>query len=324
MKIKLFVSHRIDIDSFVIKNDIITSVYCGAVYKKNKWNKNIIGDNTGDNISELRMNFNELTVQYWVWKNVEADYYGLCHYRRYFALQNENDGHINEQNQIYLPFFTKNIAEKYALDSEEKLKKLCQEYDLIIPKPADVKTIKAFGKQQNDVLELWQAHTGYFFDKGCIELMLKTIKKIKPQYYQCAVDYFKQDKHRGYNCYLMRKDLFFELCDFQFSVLIDMYETIKDTEMLKQYPRTLGYMGEILYGIYINTLLDKNLRQKEIRLLLVGNVRVNNTFMQKLIVFLKLYGKIIVIKYFPSWVQKIIKICYHKIFCKVVNSKWKR
>lgn len=178
MKIKLFVSHRIDIDSFVIKNNIITPVYCGAVYKKDKWNKDIIGDNTGDNISELRINFNELTVQYWAWKNVEADYYGLCHYRRYFALQNENDGHINEQNQIYLPFFTKNIAEKYALCDEEKLKNLCQEYDLIIPKPADVNTIKAFGKQQNNVLELWQAHTGYFFDKGCIELMLKTIGSV--------------------------------------------------------------------------------------------------------------------------------------------------
>lgn len=312
MKIKLFVSHRIDSDSFVIKNDIITPVYCGAVYKKDKWNKDIIGDNTGDNISELRMNFNELTVQYWAWKNVEADYYGLCHYRRYFALQNENDGYINEQNQIYLPFFTKNIAEKYALGSEEKLKKLCQEYDLIIPKPAYVNTIKAFGKQQNNVLELWQAHTGYFFDKGCIKLMLKTIKEIKPQYYQFAVDYIKQDKHRGYNCYLMRKDLFFELCDFQFSVLIDMYNSIKDTNELKQYPRTLGYMGEILYGIYINTLLDKNIRQKEIRLLLVENAESKILVKKKIVKNFEFKGKVIVKKYFPMIIQKLLKIIYHK------------
>lgn len=313
MKIKLFVSHRIDTDSFVIKNDIITPVYCGTVYKKDKWSKDIIGDNTGDNISELRMNFNELTVQYWVWKNVEADYYGLCHYRRYFALQNENDGHINEQNQIYLPFFTKRIIEKYALDSEEKLKKLCQEYDLIIPKPADVKTIKAFGKQQNNVLELWQAYTGYFFDKGGIELLLKTINKIKPQYYQCAIDYFKQDKHRGYNCYLMRKDLFFELCDFQFSVLFDMYKSIKDTDELKQYPRTLGYMGEILYGIYINTLLDQKIRQKEIRLVFTEDNSKNNSFVSKTIVLLKYYGKTILLKYFPASLQKSVKKAYHKI-----------
>ncbi len=314
MKIKLFVSHRIDTDSFVIKNDMITPVYCGAVYKKDKWNKDIIGDNTGDNISELRINFNELTVQYWAWKNVEADYYGLCHYRRYFALQNENDGHINEQNQIYLPFFTKNIAEKYALCDEEKLKNLCQEYDLIIPKPADVNTIKAFGKQQNNVLELWQAHTGYFFDKGCIELMLKTIKEIKPQYYQFAVDYIKQDKHRGYNCYLMRKELFFELCDFQFSVLFDMYKSIKDTNILKQYPRTLGYMGEILYGIYLSSLIDKNIKFKEIRLVFTEVNSINNSFISKTIVLLKYYGKTVLLKHFPASLQKVVKKSYHKIF----------
>lgn len=314
MKIKLFVSHRIDTDSFVIKNDIIIPVYCGAVYKKDKWNKDIIGDNTGDNISELRMNFNELTVQYWAWKNVEADYYGLCHYRRYFVLQNENDSHINEQNQIYLPFFTKRIIEKYALYNEEKLKNLCKKYDLIIPKPTDVKFIKAFGKQQNNVLELWQAYTGYFFDKGCIELLLKTINKIKPQYYQCAVDYFKQDKHRGYNCYLMRKDLFFEFCDFQFSVLFDMYKSIKDTNILKQYPRTLGYMGEILYGIYLSSLIDKNIKFKEIRLVFTEVNSINNSFISKTIVLLKYYGKTVLLKHFPASLQKVVKKSYHKIF----------
>lgn len=313
MKIKLFVSHRIDIDSFVIKNNIITPVYCGAVYKKDKWNKDIIGDNTGDNISELRINFNELTVQYWAWKNVEADYYGLCHYRRYFALQNENDGHINEQNQIYLPFFTKNIAEKYALCDEEKLKNLCQEYDLIIPKPADVNTIKAFGKQQNNVLELWQAHTGYFFDKGCIELMLKTIKEIKPQYYQFAVDYIKQDKHRGYNCYLMRKELFFELCNFQFSVLFDMYKSIKDTDELKQYPRTFGYIGEILYGIYLHSLFSKNLRNKDIALIFFEDAKIYMSNRKKIKIFVKYFLKIFIKLYTPSLFQKALKRVLSKI-----------
>ena len=313
MKIKLFVSHRIDIDSFIIKNNIITPVYCGAVYKKDKWNKDIIGDNTGDNISELRINFNELTVQYWAWKNVEADYYGLCHYRRYFALQNENDGHINEQNQIYLPFFTKNIAEKYALCDEEKLKNLCQEYDLIIPKPADVNTIKAFGKQQNNVLELWQAHTGYFFDKGCIELMLKTIKEIKPQYYQFAVDYIKQDKHRGYNCYLMRKELFFELCNFQFSVLFDMYKSIKDTDELKQYPRTFGYIGEILYGIYLHSLFSKNLRNKDIALIFFEEAKIYMSNRKKIKIFVKYFLKIFIKLYTPSLFQKALKRVLSKI-----------
>ena len=42
-------------------------------------------DNTGDNISSKNPYFCELTGLYWAWKNLDADYKGLVHYRRYFT-----------------------------------------------------------------------------------------------------------------------------------------------------------------------------------------------------------------------------------------------
>lgn len=74
--IKIFVSHRIDLDAETIDNPLYVNVRCGAVFDKRE-NVDMLGDDTGDNISEKRDMYNELTVQYWAWKNVEADYYGL-------------------------------------------------------------------------------------------------------------------------------------------------------------------------------------------------------------------------------------------------------
>ena len=42
-------------------------------------------DNTGENISIKNLNFCELTGLYWAWKNLDANYLGLVHYRRYFT-----------------------------------------------------------------------------------------------------------------------------------------------------------------------------------------------------------------------------------------------
>ena len=82
--IKIFVSRRIDVDSVAVDNPLYIPVRCGAVFDT-RGDSPFQGDNTGENISQKRLSFCELTVQYWAWKNLAADYYGLCHYRRYLS-----------------------------------------------------------------------------------------------------------------------------------------------------------------------------------------------------------------------------------------------
>lgn len=311
--IKICVSHRIDLDSTVIKNDIFLPVYCGATYKKGKWNKDIIGDNTGNNISEKRMSFCELTVQYWAWKNLEADYYGLCHYRRYLSLKNKKNVYRNEQNQIYELTLNKRNKKKYSLDDIKLLKEYCKEYDGVIPEPADVERINSFGKKFKNVLELWQAHDKYFFDKKVLDILLNNIKKYRPEYYNYAVEYLNNKKHRGYNCYILKKKYFFELCRFQYDILSKIEKELKRNNLIDKYPRTIGYLGEILYGIFLYYLIKNKVKIKELPLIIFENTKQNITIKEKLSLYSKYNLKRIVKLYLSNRLQKYLKIIYHKI-----------
>ena len=68
-------------DFYVPENKYLIPVQVGA---KNAAAKlDMVADDTGENISELNPYFCELTAQYWAWKNVDCEYYGFFHYRRY-------------------------------------------------------------------------------------------------------------------------------------------------------------------------------------------------------------------------------------------------
>ena len=142
MNVKICVSHRLDIDSYVVSSEIITPVLCGAVYDK-EHTKSMQGDNQGENISEKRINLGEFTVEYWMWKNIKADYYGLCHYRRYFSFSNVA-GNRNGDNHIFELFLDNRVVKKYMMNNDEKIKSLCREYEIIIPEPTDVTNVPIF------------------------------------------------------------------------------------------------------------------------------------------------------------------------------------
>lgn len=79
-KIKILVcTHKPD---KVFSNEVYTPIQVGK--EISQYDLGILGDNTGDNISHLNPYYCELTAQYWAWKNLDCEYIGLAHYRRYF------------------------------------------------------------------------------------------------------------------------------------------------------------------------------------------------------------------------------------------------
>lgn len=80
-KVKILVAqHK---NAKVYSNNVYTPIQVGKAISN--IDLGILGDDTGDNISNLNPYYCELTAQYWAWKNLhDVDYIGLCHYRRYF------------------------------------------------------------------------------------------------------------------------------------------------------------------------------------------------------------------------------------------------
>ena len=248
--IKIFVSHRIDQQSETIDNPLYVNVRCGAVYDKRTPEEigGMLGDNTGDNISEKRMTYNELTIQYWAWKNVQADYYGICHYRRYLSFSDTEypvgiggtySGCIVESD------LDDKSIKKYQLDNQKLMQEQIEDNDILVFQHFDVKKAKYRSIKHSMSID------SRFFDINDMETCLSIIKENFPEIYDDAVEYLNQNNVYFYNCFIMKKELFNTLCDFEFKVLFELEQRIDISTYSIHKQRVFGLIGEHLVGMFI-------------------------------------------------------------------------
>lgn len=81
-KVKMLIACHKSYDVF--QDSVYTPIQVGKRLHP-ELNLGYITDDTGDNISIDNQRYCELTAQYWGWKNLNSEYIGLCHYRRFFS-----------------------------------------------------------------------------------------------------------------------------------------------------------------------------------------------------------------------------------------------
>lgn len=89
----------------------------------------MIGDDTGENISNKNDYYNEMTAVYWAWKNYEElgnpDYIGLMHYRRHFIFDENITDVVNVKN------FDESSYKSFLGYDERKMSDFVDGYDFI-------------------------------------------------------------------------------------------------------------------------------------------------------------------------------------------------
>ena len=219
-------------------------------------------DNVGDNISTKRMSFCELTVQYWGWKNVKADYKGLMHYRRYLSFSDKTYKESSEERNngcVTEPCLSPDFQKKYGLTTENCLEWL-EKFDVIACHPISA------GKSN---IQCMKDSPDYHNFKD-MEKALEILKNKYPAMSVIADEYMNSSEVRLYNCFVMRSDIFDEFCEWEFSILFELENHLNmDKYSLKKY-RTPGTIGERLFGIYCLYLKKiKKIRFKETQLVFV-------------------------------------------------------
>jgi lipopolysaccharide biosynthesis glycosyltransferase len=229
---------------FVPDNDLLVPIRLGASLTDDKFD--CVGDNTGDHISEKNRSYCELTALYWAWKNLEADYIGLFHYRRYLSFApNQDSSHDKAFDTIYDGLKHINLDEAVMRDTIKK-------YDVVVPKLgfADGTLREQFRKEHN-ISDL----------DDCLSYIAQKYPKVAE--FNKTLD---QKSGYFYNMSIMRRDIFDKYCEFLFDVLGNFDRTHDITDYDIQQYRVDGFLAERLTNIYIHYLKSqKSLKIKELQ-----------------------------------------------------------
>lgn len=243
-------------------SDVYLPVQVGA-FNKNPI-KGMQSDSDGINISERNFSFCELTAQYWAWKNLDADYYGLCHYRRFFCFDGQEHP-TNDHAQIEADSLSEYTFRDYQINNDALIRTALENCDAVVPSYWDIAKANTPDGIKKTVQDHMVAY-GLYTDED-VDLLRSIIQEKQPDYLKCFDDYMSGSKYLGYNCFIMQKDLFYRFCAFEFDILLEFDKQFDYLNITATRKRICGYFGEVLFSVFIAKIQqEQNFRIKHIPL----------------------------------------------------------
>lgn len=202
-----------------------------------------VQDNVGNNISIKNPYFCELTGLYWAWKNLDADYIGLVHYRRYFTVAKKIPKNENEKF-------------KKILTSEEAEKKL-EKADVILP------------KLRNYYIENLYSHYAHTMYVEPLEETRKIIEEKYPEYLEEFDKLHKRTSAHMFNMFIMKKEILNDYCKWLFDILFELENRTDVSKYDSFHARFYGRISELLLDVWIN---KNQIKYEEVKVMDMQNV----------------------------------------------------
>ena len=200
-------------------------------------------DNEGENISSKNPYFCELTGLYWAWKNLNADYIGLTHYRRHFSISKKLPKDIEGR--------VKNVITGKEVDE------ILDSTDIILP------------KKRKYYIENLYSHYNHTMYIEPLDETRKIIEEKFPSYLSEFNKLHKRTSAHMFNMFIMKKEIFDVYCTWLFDILFDLENRVDVAKYDSFHSRFFGRVSELLLDVWINT---NNLNYKEVKVIDIEKV----------------------------------------------------
>ena len=219
-------------------------------------------------ISEKNTTYCELTALYFMWKNIDKDYYGLMHYRRYFSIKNNFLSKrkifflINKiclKKDIFFDICTINDTKNIISDLTEFRNNIINYLDektVILPK----KTLLA----NTNVKEQYSSIHNI---KDYIKIENLIIKKNSSM--RASVERIAQSRSLyTFNMFIMHQNLFSEYMEWLFDILFEFEKDYVFSDD-SYNNRVFGFLSERMLNIFLD-FHRKDIKIKELNIMFIG------------------------------------------------------
>ena len=203
----------------------------------------MIGDDTGENISYLNPYFSELTVLYWVVKNAErnCEAWGLCHYRRYFMHKKKIFGKTKSDYRFHPSEKNINAVLNEKLFSE--IENIFETYDAIVQIP------KLIHKRKGVIKNLEENYVEYHPSHHW-QIVKDVLFEKYPNYKESWEPFCQLTKISFYNMMIAKWNVWDAYADWIFDILLEVWKRIEH-EPEENRSRILGFMSERLMNLFL-------------------------------------------------------------------------